>query len=97
VSARAASAKVPSHPMDIHRTVLRILDEVLSLNGRSASFDRNTHLVGALPEFDSMAVVALITALEEQFGLVIDDDDIDGQTFATVGSLVDFVQSRAGG
>jgi acyl carrier protein len=53
--------------------------------------------VGALPEFDSMAVVALITALEEQFGLVIDDDDIDGQTFATVGSLVDFVQSRAGG
>jgi acyl carrier protein len=83
--------------MDIHRTVLRILDEVLSLNGRSASFDRNTHLVGALPEFDSMAVVALITALEEQFGLVIDDDDIDGQTFATVGSLVDFVQSRAGG
>jgi acyl carrier protein len=81
--------------MDIHRTVLRILDEVLSLNGRSASFDRNTHLVGALPEFDSMAVVALITALEEQFGLVIDDDDIDGQTFATVGSLVDFVQARS--
>lgn len=83
--------------MDTHHTVLRILDEVLSLNGRSASFDRNTHLVGALPEFDSMAVVALITALEEQLGLVIDDDDIDGQTFATVGSLVDFVQARSGG
>lgn len=83
--------------MDMHRTVLRILDEVLSLNGRSANFDRGTHLVGALPEFDSMAVVALITALEEQLGFVIDDDDIDGQTFATVGSLVDFVQARSGG
>ena len=83
--------------MDTHRTVLRILDEVLSLNGRSASFNRGTHLVGALPEFDSMAVVALITALEEQLGLVIEDDDIDGQTFATVGSLVDFVQARSDG
>lgn len=83
--------------MDCHSVILRILDEVLSLGGRSASFDRNTPLVGALPEFDSMAVVALITALEEQLGLVIDDDDIDGRTFATVGSLVDFVQERQAG
>lgn len=81
--------------MDIHRTVLRILDEVLGLKGRSATFDRDTHLVGAVPEFDSMAVVDLITALEGQFGFVIDDEDIDGQTFATVGSLVDFVQARS--
>ena len=80
--------------MDSYRTILRILDEVLSLGGRSATFNRNTHLVGALPEFDSMAVVALITALEEQLGIVIDDDEIDGQTFATVGSLVDFLQAR---
>lgn len=77
--------------MDTTREVLRILDETLSLGGRSATFTRNTHLVGALPEFDSMAVVSLITALEEQLGIVIDDDDLDGQTFATVGTLSDFV------
>lgn len=41
-----------------------------------------------------MAVVTLITTLEEQFGLVVDDDDIDGATFATVGSLVEFVSSK---
>ncbi len=80
--------------MDTTREVLRILDEVLSLGGRSSSFTRNTHLVGALPEFDSMAVVALITTLEEQLGIVIDDDDIDGQTFATVGNLADFVSGK---
>lgn len=74
--------------------VLRLLDDVLSLNGRAQSFDRSTGLLGAIPELDSMAVVSLITALEEQLGLTIDDDDIDGDTFATVGSLADFVAAR---
>ena len=76
------------------KEVIRVLDEVLSLNGRSASFGRDTPLLGAIPELDSMAVVALITSLEDQFGLVVDDDDIDGATFATVGSLADFVAGK---
>lgn len=80
--------------MDVTKEVIRVLDEVLSLNGRSASFGRDTPLLGAIPELDSMAVVALITSLEDQFGLVVDDDDIDGATFATVGSLADFVAGK---
>ncbi len=80
--------------MDVTQEVLRVLDEVLSLNGRSAAFTRETPLLGAIPELDSMAVVTLITTLEDQFGLVVDDDDIDGSTFATVGSLVDFVGGK---
>ncbi len=80
--------------MNIAQEVLRIVDEVLSLNGRTATFTRDTALLGAIPELDSMAVVTLITTLEEQFGLVVDDDDIDGTTFATVGSLTDFVSGK---
>lgn len=80
--------------MEVTKEVLRVLDEVLSLNGRAASFTHDTPLLGAIPELDSMAVVTLITTLEEQFGLVVDDDDIDGATFATVGSLVEFVNSK---
>lgn len=80
--------------MNISQELLRVIDEVLSLNGRSATFSRETPLLGAIPELDSMAVVTLITSLEEQFGLVVDDDDIDGSTFATVGSLTDFVSSK---
>ena len=83
--------------MDVTKEVLRVLDEVLSLNGRTSSFTSDTPLLGAIPELDSMAVVSLITSLEEQFGLVVDDDDIDGATFATVGSLVDFVTAKAAG
>ena len=74
--------------------VLSILDEILSLNGHSASFNVKTPLLGAIPELDSMAVVALLTQLEERFGFTVDDDEIDGATFATVGSLVEFVDQK---
>ncbi len=83
--------------MDVMKEVLRVLDEVLSLQGRAASFDAATPLLGAVPELDSMAVLTLITTIEERFGLVIDDDDIDGDTFASVGSLVDFVEAKLAG
>jgi acyl carrier protein len=82
--------------MNVHEEVLRVLDEVLSLGGRSATFTRQTPLLGAIPELDSMAVVTLITSLEEQLGITVDDDDIDGDTFATVGALVDFASAKLG-
>jgi acyl carrier protein len=81
--------------MDLSKTLLQVIDEVLGLGGRTSGFDRNTPLLGAIPELDSMAVVTLITTLEERFGIVIDDDDIDGSTFATIGSLIDFVEAKA--
>ncbi|MDQ2780214.1 MAG: phosphopantetheine-binding protein [Pseudomonadota bacterium] len=80
--------------MNVHDEVLRVLDEVLSLNGRSATFTRQTPLLNAIPELDSMAVVSLITTLEEQLGITVDDDEISGDTFETVGSLVDFVSGK---
>lgn len=83
-----------STAVDVNKQVLRILDEVLSLNGRGAGFTRETSLLGTVPEFDSMAVVSLITSLEEQLGFMVDDDEIDGDIFATVGSLADFVAAK---
>jgi acyl carrier protein len=77
--------------------VLKLLDDTLSLKGRAAGFSDDEALLGALPELDSMAVVTLITALEERFGFTVEDDEIGGSTFATVGSLVEFVQGKLGG
>jgi len=83
--------------VDIAKTTLQILDEALNLHGRSATFTRETPLLGALPELDSMAVLAVLTAVEERFGLTIDDDDIDGSVFTTVGTLVAFIETRLAG
>lgn len=83
--------------MNIQQEILAILDEALSLKGRAGQFSRDTVLLGALPELDSMAVLAVISLLEERFGMAIGDDEIDGSTFASVGALVDFVQSKREG
>ncbi len=74
--------------------MLAILDEVLSLNGRAVSFELDTALLGAVPELDSMAVVGVINMLEERLGFIVEDDQIDGSAFATVGSLVEFVEGK---
>ena len=80
--------------MDLKDEVVAVLDEVLSLKGRASGFSLNTPLLGALPELDSMAVVALITTLEERFGFIVEDDEIDGSVFASLATLIDFVQGK---
>lgn len=80
--------------MEIKSEVVAVLDEVLSLKGRASEFTLDTPLLGAIPELDSMAVVALITTLEERFGFAVDDDEIDGTVFASLATLIDFVQGK---
>lgn len=92
---RAQSTQPVDRTDDIETLVRALLRDVLSLSQeRADAFEADTPLFGALPELDSMAVVSLIAALESHFGLIVDDDDIDGSTFATVGSLVDFVNDK---
>jgi len=80
--------------LNITQNVLRIVDESLGLNGRSSTFSMSTALLGSIPEMDSMSVIQLITELENQLGLNVNDDDLNSETFATVGSLVEFVNSK---
>lgn len=79
---------------EVFEEIRTLLDQVLQLGGRSARFNRDTALLGSIPEFDSMAVVNLLTAIEESFGIVINDDEISAEAFETVGSLVDFVTRK---
>lgn len=81
--------------MNITQNVVRIIDESLGLNGRAATFSMETPLLGALPELDSMTVIHLITELESQLGLHVEDEDLNSATFATVGSLVAYVAAKS--
>jgi len=80
--------------MAIQQEVLAILDEVLNLDDRVATMHRGSPLYGALPELDSMSVVAVIGALEERFGFTVHVDELDSESFSTVGALSDFVESK---
>ena len=81
---------------DSYATVLDILADVLSLGERAQTFTPDTPILGSIPEFVSMAVVSVITALEERFGFSIDDEEIDAEIFVTVGSLHAFVKGKLG-
>ena len=71
-----------------------ILIEILGVDVSRVEMDEATRLLGHLPEFDSMAVVSVLTAIEDRFGIVIDDDDIDASVFETVGTLTAFVRAK---
>ena len=75
--------------------VKTLLIDVLNLGPAGQALSADSPLLGSLPELDSMAVVTLIGALDEHFGIAIDDDDISASTFATLGSLAQFVAERA--
>ncbi len=79
----------------VEQQVRAILRDTLQLGDRATRLNSSSALLGSIPELDSMAVVTLITALEDQFGFVVEDDEISAETFATFGSLVQFVASKA--
>ncbi len=74
--------------------VKQVLGETLQLGHRANGFTAETPLFGAIAEFDSMAVVTVVTALEERFGIFVEDDEIEAEIFATVGSLAAFVDRK---
>lgn len=78
--------------LNTQQKVLQLLDEVLALEGRGLRFDAATPLLGSVPELDSMAVLAVIQEIEIRFGIEVPDDEVDGSSFETVGTVVGFVE-----
>ena len=76
--------------------VKEVLVETLELHDRADELDASTPLMGALPELDSMAVLELIAALEQRFGITVAEEDVTAETFETLGSLTAFVERARG-
>lgn len=72
----------------------KVIREVLQLGSRLEPLTPETALLGSLPEFDSMAVVTVLTCLEEEFGIYIEDEEVTAEMFETVGSLLQFVRAK---
>ncbi len=74
--------------------IKQILGDVLQLGQKGDAMNESTLLLGSMPEFDSMGVVSVVTALEENYGCAVDDDEIDAEVFESVGSLTRFVERK---
>jgi acyl carrier protein len=83
---------------DTDSVLRQVLQDVLGLSAdRVAEFTPETGLFGHLPELDSMAVAGLLTEVEDRLGIVIEDDDVDGEMLETNGALLAYVQARRRG
>jgi len=80
--------------MDTLTRLTRILRDTLMLTDRAQQYDPDMRLLGALPGFDSMAVVSVLTAIEEEFGITAEDDELSADIFETLGSLDQFVKNK---
>ncbi len=76
--------------------VRQLIGEMLQLGDRLQKLGPDAPLLGSIPEFDSMAVIALISALETQFDIQIADDEISADTFITLGQVYAFVCGKVG-
>jgi len=71
-----------------------VLVETLGLEDQADRIDAATPLFGSLPELDSMAVLELLLALEERFGIEIEGDDVTADAFESLGSLTAFIDGQ---
>lgn len=74
--------------MVVIEQVLDVLAESLDSSVPVREMNEDARLFGAVPELDSMAIVSVITSIEQKFGISFDDDELDAEIFETVGSLI---------
>jgi acyl carrier protein len=88
----------PSHstvmPSSDVRTLAAILESAIGARAMPAVLDDSTVLLGEIPELDSMALLAILTQIEERFGVRIDDDAVGAEIFETFGTLLTFVRTQ---
>lgn len=76
--------------------VADVLVETLGIQDRANTLDAGTPLFGAMPELDSLAVLELVSALEDRFDITVEDEEFGGEIFETLGSLAAFVDGKRG-
>jgi acyl carrier protein len=74
--------------------VKAVVVETLDLEDRADTLGPATPLVAAVPELDSMAVVELLVALEERFGITIENEDVIADAFETLENLTALVDAK---
>ena len=76
-------------PDTVRRDVVVFLEENIPPGVSVDRIDGETDLIGS-GIIDSFGVVGFIEFLEERFGMVVSDDDIDPDNFRTVTRIVEY-------
>jgi acyl carrier protein len=80
--------------MDTISRLRRILRDALQIGARAEQLQAESRLIDSVPEFDSMAAVTVLTMIEEEFDITVEDDEVSAALFETLGSLTAYVESK---
>ena len=84
-------AQAPLAREELLDQVSRILRAILGEALPALDIDEDTSLLGHGIGLDSIEILGLVAALENEFDLTIDDTELDIRHFATVGGLLHLI------
>lgn len=82
--------------MPLEADIKWVLRDTLVLGEGVEALEASSPLLGAIPELDSVGVVSVLTVLEEEFDIIVEDDEISAEVFRTLGNLTEFIQRKIG-
>ena len=82
--------------MPLEADIKGVLRDTLVLGEGAEALEASSPLLGAIPELDSVGVVSVLTVLEEEFDIIVEDDEISAEVFRTLGNLTEFIQRKIG-
>ena len=71
-----------------------LLRDTLQIGNKADDLTESSRLFGALPEFDSVAIISVVMAIEQEFGVAIPDRELSADVFETMGSLGRFISRK---
>ena len=71
-----------------------LLRNTLQIGTRVDELTGHSRLFGGIPEFDSVAVISVVMALENEFSVKISDRELSAEVFESVDSLLQFIHGK---
>jgi serine O-acetyltransferase len=96
-TAAPANGAAPSKPApsDMLERLIDLLRRNVEAVPLPADMNESTGLLGEGIGLDSVEILKIVCAIEEEFGLTLDESELTAARFKTVGSLVGFIQEKS--
>jgi acyl carrier protein len=82
--------------MTTKESLRRFIIEELSFSGDPAALDDDDYPLLDNQVIDSLGVFQLVSFLEDEFGIEVDDEELVPDNFATIGRIVALVERSQG-
>ncbi|WP_279245322.1 acyl carrier protein [Candidatus Litorirhabdus singularis] len=73
---------------------IEIICASLQLSRPEVDITANTPLMGAFPDFNSLTIMSIVNAIEEQLGCEIEDEELTAELFESFGTVAAFIDSK---